>query len=197
LLDEHDQEAVARGLREGNREAWARLYDAYSQDVWRYVARLMGFPPHEVADVVQETFLKAARSARWFDASRGTLWSWLLGIAHHQAALVWRQEGRAARLQKLVETGNVRRWLDDADSLKGMLEQRELIELVRGVLSEMPTDYAALLAAKYLDERSLDDLVREFGGSLDAAKSKLARARRDFRARIERLCRDSTPLVRE
>ena len=42
LLDANDQLAVIRGLREGSRDAWARLYDNYSVDIWRYVARLLG-----------------------------------------------------------------------------------------------------------------------------------------------------------
>jgi len=54
LLDEPDQLAVIRGLQTGCRDAWARLYDGYSVDVWRYVARLLGGDTANVADVVQE-----------------------------------------------------------------------------------------------------------------------------------------------
>ena len=61
MLDEPEQLAVAAGLREGRREAWTRLYDAYSRDVWRYVARLLGPEAAAVADAVQETFMEAAR----------------------------------------------------------------------------------------------------------------------------------------
>jgi RNA polymerase sigma-70 factor (ECF subfamily) len=186
LLNEQDQSAVVRGLRDGNRDAWAKLYDGYSVDVWRYVARLMGPQTAEVADVVQTTFFEAARSARQFDSERGTLWSWLTGIAHHQAALAWRQAGRAARLKHLAETGagELRRWLDDSELSDNSCDQRELADLVRGVLSELPADHAALLTAKYLDERSLEEMSQVFGGSVDAIKSKLARARREFRLKF-------------
>ncbi len=199
MLDEHDQSAVICGLQHGNREAWAALYTGYSVDIWRYVARLVGPEVTDVADVVQETFLAAARSARQFDASRGSLWSWLTGIAHHHVALYWRQIGKVARLHKLAEAnaGTLRRWLDDSESNDQPWEQRELVELIRGVLSELPSDYAALLTAKYLDDQSLDDLSRQWGGSTEALKSKLARARREFRVKFERLTRDPTPVARE
>ena len=79
----------------------------YSVDVWRYVARLLGPDAAAVGDVVQETFLEAARSARNFDPSRGTLWSWLVGIAHHRVSAHWRQANRQTRLRQLAESGEV------------------------------------------------------------------------------------------
>jgi len=145
-----------------------------------------------VADVVQETFLVAAGSARQFDRDRGTLWSWLAGIAHNQSALYWRQIHKVSRLQELVEGrgDQVRRWLEASDSVDEMWHQQELVELVRAVLAELTADYANLLTAKYLDERSLEELSLEQGGSVEAVKSKLARARREFRSKFEKLTRE-------
>ena len=199
MLDEQEQIAVIRGLRDGSRQAWTALYDEYCVDVWRYVGRLLGTQAADVADVVQETFLAAARSARQFDAKRGTLWSWLAGIAHHEVLAHWRRIEKTTRLRALAEAGAVklRQWLEGAESPDGACERRELIDLVRGVLAGLPADYAALLTAKYIDEQSLDDLARQFGSSVEAIKSKLARARREFRARFELLTRESAPVVRE
>ncbi len=197
MLDEPDQLAVIRGLRDGSRDAWTALYDGYSADVWRYVGRLVGGKSTEVADVVQETFLAAARASRQFDASRGSLWSWLAGIAHHQAAAHWRQIGKSDRLRSLAETGvlELRQWWEGTASADDLWEQRELADLVRGILSDLSADYAVLLTAKYLDEQSLDDMARRFGGSVEAIKSKLARARREFREKFESLTREPTPTV--
>ncbi len=140
MLDEHDQAAVICGLRTGHRESWAALYEGYSVDVWRYVARLVGPNVPDVADVVQETFLAAARSARQFDPKLGSLWSWLTGIAHHNVSLYWRQISKASRLQTLAEThrGALQHWLDRSISDELPFEQSELAELVRGVLAELP-----------------------------------------------------------
>ena len=77
-----------------------------------------------------------------------------------------------------------------------LFDQQELAELVRGVLFDLSADYATLLTAKYLDEQSLDDLAGRFGSSVEAIKSKLARARREFREKFESLTREPTPTVR-
>ena len=81
-----DQAAIASGLARGERTAWEALYDLYSVRIWRYVARLVGNDQQAITEVVQEVFLAAAQSARGFQADRGTLWSWLTGIAQHQIA---------------------------------------------------------------------------------------------------------------
>ena len=196
MLDSERQTAVIRGLRNGSRDSWTTLYDCYSVDVWRYVARLLGPDAAAVADVVQETFLAAARSAKAFDASRGTLGGWLTGIAHHQVSMHWRQAGRAERLRKLAESGasEICRWLDAVEPPAETWERRELADLVRGVLADLPVEYAALLAAKYFDDRSLEQMAENSGSSVEATKSKLARARREFRARFERLSREPEPV---
>ena len=93
-MDEQQERELARGLRQGEVMAWRALYDAFAERVWRTVARLMGPGSADVADVVQETFLAAARSARTYDPDRGTLWLWLWGIARRHVAVHYRKENR-------------------------------------------------------------------------------------------------------
>src|SRR5262245_2482847 len=91
---------LVRGLKQGQPAAWHALHDAYAERVWRVVARLLGASSTDVADVVQETFLAAARSARNYDSARGSLWSWLWGITRLQAALHFRKQAQADRLHR-------------------------------------------------------------------------------------------------
>lgn len=187
MLDQLAQQAVAHGLRDGNRAAWNQLYDAYNLDVWRYVARLLGGDAASVADVVQEVFLAAAGAARSFDPQRGTLRAWLIGIAHRQTAYHWRTTARVDRWRRLAEAGAVqfRQWLDDGESAAAATERIELGDLVRGVLAELHADDALLLVGKYVDGQSLEELAAQTQRSVEAVKSKLARARREFRQQFD------------
>lgn len=180
--------AIARG----DRTAWARLYDAYSERLWRFVARLLGGDAAWVADVVQETFLAAARSAAQFDATRGTAWSWLMGIAHRQVALSWRQRGQDQRLQAVLvsmprEVLYGARVFDDSAPADEWFERHELALVIRSTLSALPNEYATVLVAKYLDDQAIDDIAEEWGESYEAIRSRLARARREFKSVFERL----------
>jgi RNA polymerase sigma-70 factor, ECF subfamily len=184
---EQAERQIANGLRDGRTEAWQSLYDSYARQVWRVVAKQAGPDPADVADVVQETFLSAARSARQYDPAKGTLWMWLCGIARRQVALHYRNRRRHERLQEKVPASAAlgRQTLDWLESPglgpSEMLERRELAGLVRVVLAELPLDYDILLAAKYFEGESDDALAGQEACSTVAIRSKLARARRAFR----------------
>lgn len=164
-------------------DAWAELFDAHAADVWRYVASLIGSDSHAVADTVQETFLAAARGFAQYDAARGTFRAWVMGIAHRQVALYWRRLDR----DRIRPTALVEQTLADSSDGDGVgrLLRMETIDLVRRVLAELPPESAALLQGKYGDGLSVSELVLRFGGTTEAVRSRLARARRDFRKRYE------------
>jgi RNA polymerase sigma-70 factor (ECF subfamily) len=180
-MDDQQERAIARGLREGNADAWRALYDAYAERVWRCVARLMPPSSAEVADVVQETFLAAARSARTFDPARGTLWLWLWGIARRGVALHYRKHGRpragGEALEALAGPGG---------GPPDAAEAAELVSLVRVTLAELPGEYESLLTAKYLDGDSVERMAAAEGCTPVALRSKLARARRAFREQFHK-----------
>jgi RNA polymerase sigma-70 factor (ECF subfamily) len=180
-MDQTQQRVIAQGLRTGQPEAWRDFYDAFAERVWRDVARLLGPNSADVADVVQETFLAAARSARGFDPAKGSLWAWLWGIAHHHAALHLRKQARRDRLTELAAlNGRLKRWLDGDEAID-KLHEKELAEHVRLILAELPAEYGAVLTAKYLDEVPVEQLAREERCSEVAIRSRLARARAAFR----------------
>ena len=58
--------------------------------------------------------------------------------------------------------------------------------LIRRLLLEMDGDYAAVLTAKYIEGLSIVEIVELFGGTTESIRSRLARARKDFRQRYER-----------
>ena len=176
------ERAIAAGLRAGSADAWARLHDEYAPRVWRTVARLLGGCEGAVADVVQETFLAAAKSARGFDPARGPLWAWLWGVARTQTLLHLRKSARHAREKAHYPRG----WDDPAREPLDELLLRESADLVRLTLLELPPEYGRLLSAKYLLDSTIDDIAAAERLSVVATRSKLARAREAFRASFRR-----------
>jgi RNA polymerase sigma-70 factor (ECF subfamily) len=194
-MDEHQASAVARGLREGRPDAWRVLYDAFAERVWRGVARLLGPGSADVADVVQETMLAAARSARTYDPTKGSLWLWLWGIARVQVALHFRKQQRHDRLRQsgdwlAASNRRLAHWLDRGEAPPpDLLEAAELAQVVRATLAELSPDYESLLTAKYLDGESVEQIAGREHSTPTAVRSKLARAREAFRQAFTRLVR--------
>jgi RNA polymerase sigma-70 factor (ECF subfamily) len=186
-MDDLQERELAKGLRQGNAEAWQALYDAFAEPVWRAVARLLGANAADVADVVQETFLAAARSAHTYDPIRGSLWLWLWGIARRHVALHYRKQERHDRIKKASDwlaagNGQVQRWIEGREQPpQEVLASRELATLVRLTLTELPADYEALLTAKYLNGCSIEEIAAREQSTATAVRSKLARARQAFR----------------
>ena len=201
-MDKNTERQIARGLQQGDRHAWLRLYEAYAEPVWRNISRLVGNDSAAVADIVQETFLAAARSVRNFRPDRGTLWIWLWTIARRQVALYYRKQKHQIVLSQARQwwaslDGERFDWMDaKADMPPDILESQELAVLVRLALNELSGDYQTILLAKYVDQRSAEQIAGQMGCSEVAVRSKLARARKAFRKAFKRTIR-STPKKRE
>ena len=201
-MDKNTEREIAKGLRQGSRQAWLQLYEAHAERVWRNVARLIGCDSAIVADLVQETFLAAASSARNFRPDRGSLWAWLWTIARRQVALYYRKQKPSALLRHAQSRwasldGETSDWMDaKADMPPDVLQSKELAALVRRALSELPAEYQVLLLAKYVDNQSSAHIAEEMACSEVAVRSKLARARKAFRKALKSTIRP-TPKKRE
>ncbi|MCA9177189.1 MAG: sigma-70 family RNA polymerase sigma factor, partial [Planctomycetales bacterium] len=158
------------------------LCDAYDQRVWRHLARIAGGDSHRLADLFQETMLAVARAGPQLSEDT-KLWGWLSRVAHNQAALHWRKHYRQL---ETLNRATLSAPLPDVEDAAGQLLRGELVDAVRSLLAEMDADHVALLTAKYLDEMSVAEMVDAMGGTSESVRSKLARARRDFRQRFER-----------
>lgn len=192
-MDKNTELKIAQGLQQGNRQAWLRLYEAYAEQIWRNICRVTGGDSTTVADIVQETFLAAARSARNFRPDRGTLWVWLWTIARRQVALYYRKQKPEIVLSRARQwwtslDGEKFDWIDaKADMPPDILESQELAALVRCTLSELPGDYQTLLLAKYVDNQPAGQIAGQMNCSEVAVRSKLARARKAFRKAFKRI----------
>jgi RNA polymerase sigma-70 factor, ECF subfamily len=178
---------IAAGLQAGKSEAWSALYEAHFDRVWRLAARMIGPDAAAVADVVQETFLAAARSARTFDPARGGVWDWLAGIARNHVGTYFRSRRREGRVK---EGGDLHaalagRWdqrsRQDAAAPEAAQVSAEEAQQVRAALAGLPDEYRSVLAWRYCEEVPVEEIARQAACSIAAVRSRLARARRAFR----------------
>ena len=193
-MDRTTHNHIAAGLKAGDRDAWQALYSAYADAIWRNTSRLMG-DNSAVGDIVQETFLAAARSARTYDQRRGSLWVWLWTIARRQIALYYRRQKPTTSLDRALQwwhslDGQTIDIIDQMAAPSEMLESKELSELVRRTLAKIPPEYETLLLAKYVDQLLAKEIAQRLDCSDGAVRSKLARARKTFKREFTKLTKD-------
>ena len=87
-----DEPTLIRHAANGDTTAWEPLVLAHQQAVFRLSYLLLG-DPDDAEDIAQETFLRAWKHLRHFDATR-PLRPWLLGIASNLASNHRRSAGR-------------------------------------------------------------------------------------------------------
>src|SRR6478672_2109558 len=67
-----------------------QLHDEHAGALWGYCLRLTGHDRARAEDLLQETLLRAWRSSRLLDESRGSVRSWLFTVARNVAIDEWR-----------------------------------------------------------------------------------------------------------
>ncbi|HEY1667747.1 MAG TPA: RNA polymerase sigma factor [Trebonia sp.] len=104
-------------LRSGPIEAPADFEVAFREHfapVYRFIARRVGTDLAE--DLAAEAFATAYRRRASYDQDRGSLRSWLFGIAANLVREHWRDEQRLLELDARLASGGTRSLDDDADS---------------------------------------------------------------------------------
>ncbi|WP_437614079.1 RNA polymerase sigma factor [Sorangium sp. So ce834] len=149
----------------------------------RYLARL-GVRAQDIEDVAQEVLAGAYRALPRFDATRGSVRSWLMGIATHQASNHFRRaHRRRERLKSLDDLAE----LPDAtpDS-----EQRVIARDRRGVLDqlleELPMERRCVFVAHELEEIDMAEIAQQLSIPLGTAWSRHRLAWVDIEAAMRR-----------
>ncbi len=82
-----DEDAdLLRAHMDGNREAFARLYDRHDKACFQFVRRLLGSSGADAEDLHQETWFAVSRHASSFDPRKARFCAWLFTIARRK---VW------------------------------------------------------------------------------------------------------------
>ncbi|WP_424533077.1 RNA polymerase sigma factor [Sphaerisporangium viridialbum] len=162
-------------IRDGDSEAFERLFDEFSRSVYGHAFRLTG-NWSAAEDVMSLTFLEAWRLRQRIDAEGGSLRPWLLGIATNVA----RNARRAARrsddaLSRMPRGEDVP---DFADEVVGRIDDAERLAAIRqayGSLRRQEREVFALVVWSGLD---YSEAAEALGIPVGTVRSRLSRARK-------------------
>jgi len=158
---------LARRLACGDRGSLAPLYRRHKGLVYRFALLWTGSTA-TAADITQDVFLHLLTRANDFDATRGALSSWLVGIARNFAR-------RRATIPNDPPIDD-----DEADTAPALDEQlagKRGVASLRQAIAELPPRYRDVLVLIELAERSYADAALICGCELNTVRSRLSRAR--------------------
>lgn len=163
--------ALAARVACGDAQALTPLYERHRGAIYRF-ALLWSGSAAVAADVTQDTFVHLLTRADDYDAARGPLRPWLLGIARNFAH---RRTGADARY-----VANDDDLEPDAPAFVtpdvALETQRDLSRL-RAAIAALPPHYRDVLVLVELAERSYAEAAAICGCELNTVRSRLSRAR--------------------
>jgi RNA polymerase sigma-70 factor (ECF subfamily) len=187
--DDLDDGALVRRVAGGDEAAFMSVYDRHAVLLFGTTLRFLR-DRDAAAEVVQETFLAAWQRAAQFDAARGSIAGWLIGIARNRALDRLRADGRRPRLVSAddargsSEEGSAvpERAGPRADEPEAAAARRWLRALLRTSLDEMRPDEREVLVLAYDRELSQAEIAVRLGLPIGTVKSRTRRALSRLRA---------------
>lgn len=157
----------------GDPQAFAQIVEMYQRPVFNLCYRMLG-TVEDAEDASQETFLRAYRSLRRYDANRSFI-TWLLSIAAHYCI----DQMRRRRYPIIsIEDLPVPDLPDPAPEMETKLGHKQERERVLSLLQTLdPTDRAAVVLYYWYDY-SYEEIGQALSLTIPAIKSRLHRARR-------------------
>lgn len=176
----------------GDQRALGALYDRQVTLVHSLAVRLLN-DADDAEDVVEETFWQVWRHASRYDASRGSVTTWLCSIARSRALDMLRAARRHPERATSV-TGD-----DDTDTIAatnvsplGSVEQSEQRALVRSALDELPAEQRETIELAYFGGLSQSEIAERTGQPLGTIKTRVRLALMKLKTRLSPL-REGAP----
>ncbi|MEM6553921.1 MAG: sigma-70 family RNA polymerase sigma factor [Planctomycetota bacterium] len=172
-------EQLLADYRAGQTDAFEALIHHYQNDLFRFLMRFVG-SASTADDLFQETFLQVYQSAHTFDTTK-RFKPWLFTIAANKARDYLRRNKRrqTAPLSATVD-GPAGEGVSFVDLMEADLtlpndaaQSREVAELVRDLVHEMPEHLREVLDLAYFQQLAYKEVADVLGIPLGTVKSRL------------------------
>ena len=159
-------------------EAFAELYARHVVRVHRVVRTRV--PAAFELDLVAETFAQAALSLRRYrDPGDGSAAAWLCGIALNLLRRAHKRHrieaGARSRLGLPAREAEL-----DVDAIAARLDAHAARAILRSALSDLPAGQQRAIELRVVRELDYDDVARELGTTVVAARIRVMRALRSL-----------------
>jgi len=160
-----DEENLVRRAQRGDSEALSRLYEAYFDRIYRYIAlRIQN--EMEAEDITQQVFMKMLQAIPTYKVKGTPFSSWIYRIAHNQVIDFLRQQNKKATLDieglPLPDTG---------EDPQHLMEKQADIERLKRATKKLTPAQQEVLSLRFAAELSIAECAAIMGKSEGAIKA--------------------------
>ena len=179
IIEDTTDEQLVGQIRAGDRDAFTLLVERRKRGIANFIGAGVR-SPSDVADLTQETFLRAYAHLGTYNPDLGRFSTWLYHIARN---VVRTFLGRSQRRPVAAELGEERTLENtladvsaDADPIGGVLRAEADAE-VRAALAALPERTRTVLALRYYDNMDYQAIATQMGLSLGNVKTLIHRGK--------------------
>jgi RNA polymerase sigma-70 factor, ECF subfamily len=133
-------------VRRGDPAAFEVVYERHGTAAYSLAYRMTGSRP-QAEDVVQEAFLAVWRSGARYDAARGSVRTWLLGIVRNRAIDAMRR-GRVRDFPRVEDEAAAER-VDSGERTDTEAARHEEADAVRAAIRMLPREQSQVIELAY------------------------------------------------
>jgi RNA polymerase sigma-70 factor, ECF subfamily len=169
-------DALVVAAQEGDKEAFAEIYDAYFDKIYRYV--FFRVKPEEVDDIVETIFIKSWVNLEKYEKRDVSFGAWLFRIAHNAVIDYRRAHRQILPIDPRLEDESI-----DA-APKRQTEQSLAAKEVREAISELKEPYRQVVTLKFLLGLSNTEIAEILGQREGNVRVLQFRALKDLKGKL-------------
>ena len=181
--DPRAEHALLAQMKQGDEAAFAALYRKHKDGVHRFALLYCGSQA-VAADVTQDTFVHFITNTHQYDPLRGSIGSWLCGVARNLARKHFSIREDATDPSDLMDDARLADAHVDRDGPLERVLRGELAEEVRRAVAAIAPHYRDVLILCEISDLSYADAAAVCGIDIGTVRSRLSRARSQLALRL-------------
>jgi RNA polymerase sigma-70 factor, ECF subfamily len=188
-LNRADEQQLIKQAQRGDSEAFAQLYQAHVQAIYRYIVYRVS-DAQLAEDLTADVFTRAISGLKSYQDEGHPFLAWLYRIAHARVVDTYRKQGRRP-IESDVEEENIP---IEQDMDHAMLKA-QASELLRNAMQNLTDEQQQVLILRFIEDKRLEETALIMGKNANAIKALQHRAVRSLANRLERLGIDIAVLL--
>lgn len=171
----------------GRRDEFERLVLLHERRIYNVALKLTG-DEDEAAELTQETFVRAYKAWGRFRGEAGTytwLYRILINLNKDRIAAIAKQRERETSLTPTEDLEGQYELPDPSADVAGVVEQADFQARLRQAILDLPEGYRECVVLKAMEGLSYQEIADAMGITVEAVRSRLARARQHLRQALE------------
>ncbi|MGK0365331.1 MAG: RNA polymerase sigma factor (sigma-70 family) [Saprospiraceae bacterium] len=166
-----DAELVMAYQNDSDTHVFGELYNRYNRKIFLYVQKILK-NREDALDVTQEIFIKISKSLHDIKEAQAFI-KWLFLVARNAAIdyAVKKNRTKTSSLENVEEPED-----EEFDMYSALLKEDQYCNM-QAAMSQLQREDKAILTDKYFNDKSVKELMTDYGMSSSAIKMRLMRSR--------------------